>query len=256
MKLAPIITSLEATGTDVCGRPPVSWEEKKGSQSLSGSSLQYQHFSRLFKMAVMGESTMDSKWEMCNWTFTGQTVRLLRKMDFRWWLLCRLPLSPCNCATSALLEPDYPSGLRKGTGEVARENMLLWWGSGSQKISVLCRVKWVQVKQMEKSIPIVNDFIEEDSSDGLRRNSNHSARCPGNPDSLLREDTGHTSFISWCLWICHVVHLSPGCQHFQSMAVCSLAWDCRPLRDDGSSSKLSLDSVGASQSLHSPSTLD
>lgn len=91
----------------------------------------------------------------------------------------------------------------------------------------------------------------------LERELWHSVQCPGSPGGQLREDTGHIGFISWGLWIVLVVHLSPGCQQFQSMAECSLTWDCRPLKDDGRSSKISqrLDRVGAGQSSCRSNTL-
>lgn len=49
IKLAPIIISPEATGTDVSGWPPVSWE-KQGSQSISEHSHRKQHFSTVFQI--------------------------------------------------------------------------------------------------------------------------------------------------------------------------------------------------------------
>lgn len=43
---------VEAMETDVSGRPPVSWEEKRGSQSLSECSVKKQHFSTIFKTRI------------------------------------------------------------------------------------------------------------------------------------------------------------------------------------------------------------
>lgn len=77
---------------------------------------------------------------------SGQTVRQLKMMDFRWWLFHGLTLAPPNSATSALQNQIILLELEEGTGEGSQKkhaDMIEIWISKY----LFSRVRQVRAKQ-------------------------------------------------------------------------------------------------------------
>lgn len=134
VKLTPIIINLEATGTDVSGRPQSAGRNKGHNHSQSTISHQKQHFSTVFKIFSYegwdGKEvlwTTGVRWEMDH---PQPDCEVAKKMDCKWWLLHGLILPPSNRDATALLKPAHPSG----TGRAVKENILTWWVSVSQRL--------------------------------------------------------------------------------------------------------------------------